>query len=147
MDYLNKEDSSVFNLSVDETSKANLLEMARWAKFLAIMGFIGMAFLALAGIFAGAIGLSRYSASPLPGWAFTLIYIVIAGLYFYPILCLFRFSKNIKPAILSSNQGTFNYALGQLKSMFKFMGIMMIVVLVFYGIALIVGIAAAMMIR
>jgi hypothetical protein len=136
-----REEKGIFNLQVDDFSKSYLLEAARWAKFLSIMGFIGIGFMILGGLFGGMMMTSFSGGSAmgaLGGTGILLLYVLIAAIYIYPILALYRFSSNIKPAILSSNQEQFNTALRNLKGMFKFLGIFTIIFLALYVLFIIV---------
>lgn len=130
-----REEKSIFNLQVDEVSKSYLLEGARWAKFLAIIGFISIGLMVIFGLI-GAVAMTSYSSSSplgfLGGTGILLLYVLLAAIYFYPIFALFKFSSNIKPAILSSNQAQFNTALRYLKSLFKFLGIFTIIFIALY---------------
>jgi len=139
--------SVIFNLEVDETAKSHLLESARWAKFLAIVGFIGIGLMLLLGLFSAmaASSFGRGLFGGIGGLGLFLLYLVIAGLYFYPCLALFRFATNMKPGINTMNREQFNNSLGNLKALFQYMGIMTIIILSLYGIILlfvIIGLAA-----
>lgn len=124
---------------IDETGKAIYLEMAKWTKFLAIMGFIGMGLMILAGFFMGSIfaSLPGYSAvGAISGIGFALIYILIAALYFYPTYALYKFSILIKPALSNNDIMMFNEAITYKKGMFKYMGILTIIGLCFYALCI-----------
>jgi len=47
MENFNRDNSEIFSMDVDDHAKITFLEMARWTKFLAILGFIviGLLFL------------------------------------------------------------------------------------------------------
>lgn len=136
--------SEIFNLQVDEVARANMLEMARWTKFLSIVGFIGLGLLAMGGIamlFSTAIIDSMgYGAL---GTSVALIYLVLVALYFYPTYALFKFANTVKPAIRTANQAQFNEALGHLKGVFKFVGIFTIIIIGIYGLIFIFAIIGA----
>jgi hypothetical protein len=142
-------DSGVFNFGIDETAKGYLLETARWAKFLSIVGFVIMALLVLAGIFFTAyLGVGSFGGAlggGLPAGLLIGVYLVLAMLYFFPTFYLFRFSSGIKPAILSADQAQFNSALSNLRNAFRFIGVLMLVLLGFYALIFLVGIATAAM--
>ncbi|TAL51203.1 MAG: hypothetical protein EPN92_00945 [Chitinophagaceae bacterium] len=148
------QNTSLFGLSIDPSSKAHLAEAARWARFLAIVGFILCGLIVVLGIFAGSVfstmmgrmgggefGDAGFSTS---GFAtmLSVIYICMALLYFFPCLFLFRFANHMKAALASNEQETLNSSFQNLKKMFRFVGILMIIVLAFYAIALIIGIVA-----
>jgi hypothetical protein len=143
-----REEKGIFNLQVDEVSKAHLKEAARWGTFLSIMSFIGMALFIIVFTAAGAQlstmsgGTSLYS---LLGATGMLLYVVfIVGIYFYPVYALFKFSTNIKAGVNTSDQARFNKGLAYLKGMFKYMGILIIIMLALSVLVFIVAIIAAM---
>ena len=139
---------------ITEASRGYLRETAKWAKFLAIVGFVIMGFLVLFGLFFGAIMGSTMSGledaglgAGIGAGAFGAIYVVMALLYFFPTLYLYRFATRTKQALLDSDSEGLAWGLEQLKSTFKFMGIMMIVILALYALmflfAIVFGAAAA----
>lgn len=143
----NKQD--IFNLGVDEEARAHLLETARWTKFIAIIGFVILGLLILVGILMG-LGLSvasqMYDTANLGsafGTAMMVMYLVLSLLYFFPILYLYKFSVLIKPAIHTGNQQQFNLALSYQKRMYKFIGIMLLVVFGLYAVMIIAAILGA----
>jgi hypothetical protein len=155
---MDQDQSSLFGMGIDPTSKLHLAEAARWAKFLAIIGFVMCALLILVGIFAGSIFsifTSRYSSSygggadmtATFGAMFIVIYAIIAVLYFFPCLFLFRFANLMKIALASNDQNTLNTSFQNLKKLFRYVGILTIIALSFYLIALLIGIATASSMR
>jgi hypothetical protein len=139
--------SAIFNLEVDEIAKSHLLETARWGKFLAIVGFVFIGLMVIFGLFTG-LAASSFSSGGLLGGiggvGLLLLYLLIAALYFYPCFALFKFATNMKPAINTMNREQFNSALGKLKALFQYMGVMTIILLSLYGIVLlfvIIGLA------
>ncbi len=142
----NTQESGFFNLGVDETAKGHMLETARWAKFLAIIGFVLLGLLVLAGIFMSTImgtlmaGSGFNSTVGGASGLMMVVYIIFAAIYFFPTYYLYKFAVLIKPAILTGNQEEFNTALSYLRSAFRFIGIMMLIVLGIYALVFIVGI-------
>lgn len=144
MDYTQQSHEPIFNFGMDETARASMLETARWAKFIAIMGFIFLGILIVAGIFLSmTLSNNPYMQARGMGGIFggfsIVLYVIMAAIYFYPTYALYKFSRLIKPALLTENQQMFNTALGYLKGMFKYTGIVMIVVLALYGVIIIGG--------
>lgn len=141
-----QQDSSLFGLSIDTFSRTHLKEAARWAKFLAIVGFIISGLIILTGLF------FRYFTSALSreydgstgfsedmGVFIVFIYIGGALLYFFPCLFLYQFAARMKTALQSDSQDTLNASFQSLKKMFRFVGILTIIFLSFYGFALIIA--------
>ena len=139
---------SIFELVIDHESSSYLNETARWAKFLSIVGFVTCGLLAVASFFIGSI-MSRNALAPYgvdgagaygAGFAagITALYLAIAVLYFFPCLYLYQFSVRLKAALTENNQVKLSQSLKSQKSLFKFVGILTIIVLAFYALALIV---------
>jgi len=138
------------DLSLTSGSKAFLNEAARWTKFLSILGFIFIGILIIVALFAGSFIAAAMEAQTgmgmLGGTVLTIIYLAMAALYFFPIYYLFQFSSKMKAALAQQSSELLQQAFENLKSHYKFMGILMIVVLGFYVIVLaFAGIGAAMM--
>ncbi len=134
--------TGLFGLSVDETSKAYLLDTARWTKFLSVVGFILLGLLIIVGFFTSFF-LRSYSSqmgASFSSGILVVVYAVIAVLYFFPTYYLFKFSVQIKAALLTGSQDVFNSALSYLRSAFRFIGIIMLIILGIYALIFIIGI-------
>ena len=135
MDQVNQ---NLFELQLDQPSTAHLGEAAKWAKFLAIMGFIFCGLMIVIALFAGTLIGSAMSAagggiaSMFGSGIITTFYLVIAGIYFFPCLFLFRFASLMQHAIRDHEQNKLQESLKNLKSCFRFLGIFTIIVLCFY---------------
>jgi hypothetical protein len=137
-----RDEPEIFRLEVDGTARSHFLEMARWTRFLAIFCYILMA-LALVGGVLGSFILSKYAdnnalgQSPLgPALAITIV-VVIVGIYFYPTYSLLKYSTSIKEAVTTDNKELFNQAIRHLKNVFKYFGILMIIVIAIYGLQIV----------
>lgn len=137
------------DLSLTTGSKMFLKESAGWTKFISIVGFVFLGLMVIFSLFAGSIFGAAMEASGMQmmGGAFlTILYLAIAVLYFFPIYYLFQFSAKMKAALQQQSSELLQQAFENLKSHYKFMGILLIIMLGFYAIALIFGgLAAAMM--
>jgi hypothetical protein len=138
-------ESTLFELQIDHNGSAYLKEAARWAKFLAIVGFVFCALYVIVSLFAGAL-MSSFSTLAGPagagmrgGGAFiTVLYILIAVLYFFPCLYLYNFASKAQVALRSNDQEQLNLSLKNLKATFRFMGILTIIGLCFALLGIIV---------
>jgi len=123
-------------LRIDSASKLFLKEAAKWTTFLAILGYIGISFMVLAAIFMLISGASMSSYNrlmPMGGGAFfALFYLIFAALYFIPINYLYKFASNMKMAIDANNQANLTKSFEYLKSHYKFIGVLTIVVISIY---------------
>jgi len=77
-----------------------------------------------------------------PGF-FGIIYIIMAIIYYFPVTYLYNFSNKIKQGIMNLNQQAMTDGFGNLKSMFKFMGILTIVMLSIYALVLVIAVPIA----
>lgn len=151
MENYNYNKSDIFNLEVDEYGKSTFLEMTRWTKFLAILGFVMIGLLVLFGVGMAMMAgtLSQLSNSPMPaggGMAFMIGTLFIVGIYIYPIYALLKYSTGMKLAMNTNSKEQFNSAIGYLKNMFKYMGILAIIILSLYAVVFIfmmIGLMAA----
>lgn len=134
-----------FELDVNQEIKGYLEEISKWSYFLSILGFLGIGFMVFGGIVVAITGAANsgldgfYGAGYATGMA--LFYILLALLYFFPVLYLFKFSKNMKSALRLTNGRDFKVAFSNLKSHYKFIGIFTIVIISLY-ILVLIGVAA-----
>ena len=126
---------------LDKKSLTYLTEIRKWTMFLSILGFIFIGLLAIIVLIVGLVGAGF---GGLMGGSeiliILLVYIIIGVLYFFPIYYLLKFSVNMKKAIEQAEQKDFTVAFEYLKSHYKFIGILTIVVLSLY---ILIGIIAA----
>jgi hypothetical protein len=140
-------------LTLNDLAIAALKESAKWCMFLAIVGFIFIGLMVIAGAFM-AVAMSAMpndpyggAMGPNPFGAMKAyiggLYIVLAALYFFPVYYLFNYAKGTKQALESANTDTLADALVNLKSHHKFLGIMTIIMIAVYIIGIIVAVGFA----
>ncbi len=156
MEQEQQQPDSLFNLNFDQAIRAHLSEAAKWGKFLAIFGFIICVLIALAGLYMAAnyseitSAGRRYSmyenssAFDGLGTMMAVIYIILAAIYFFPCLFLLRFSNKMKTALQTDDQAMLTGSFQNLKVMFRFVGILTIIIIAFYLLAFIAGGIASM---
>lgn len=142
-----------FELRLNEISKKYLRETAKWAFMLSIIGFILVGLFVLFAVLIFVMSSALNSASNpfqqqgLPIGVAAFIYIIMAALYFFPVLYLYKFSRKMKVALLEKNTEELTAAFSNLKSFFKFLGVMMLIIIGIYVLvfvfAIIGGIVAA----
>lgn len=140
--------NSANDLTISSDAVGYLKEVGKWSKFLSIVGFVGIGFMVLIGLFAGTIfsAIGQGNADmPFPPFLLGGIYIVIAAIYFFPVYYLFNFSTKIQQALASRDNSILNDAFKYLKSHYKFLGIFVIITIGLYIVAFIVGLFSAMM--
>ena len=145
----NKSAFEVFELNFSDNIYGFLKETSSWTYFLSILGFVGIGLMILFGVFFGTI-LSDLPRGANPSYElgynlgyFGFIYIILAVLYFFPVLYLFNFSKKMKNALASKNNEAFEAAFSNLKSHYKFVGILAIVIVSLYVLIFLFGILGA----
>jgi hypothetical protein len=124
-----------------------LSEIKKWTKFLSIIGFIFIGIFVLFALFLGAFlgGLSDITGSSMsfPSVLVTIIYLLIAVLYFFPVWFLFKFSTNLGKSLKSGNESELTDAFSYLKLHYKFIGILTIIFLSIYLLFIIFGVLIA----
>jgi hypothetical protein len=73
------------------------------------------------------------------GIVVTLIYIVVALIYIFPIYYLYQFSSKMKEALISKDDAVLVTAFEMLKSHYKFIGVFTIIMLSVYVLGAIIG--------
>lgn len=136
-------------LQVSELMISRLNETARWARFLSIVGFVMVAlFLLGAFMLPRILSETTYSDGTLYTYTatgVTINFIIMAILLFFPCLFLFRFATRVRYAMAHHHQGYFENAFDNLKSTFKFYGILTIIVLGIYALAFVLVAIVALM--
>ena len=137
-------------LELNDLAVDALREGAKWCLFLSIVGFIFIGLMVVFGAFMsvmmsampgdayggamGSMGASPFNA--LKGY-FGVFYILLALLYFFPVYYLYKYANGTKQALESGNNDVLSNALVNLKSHHKFLGIMTIIMISLYIIAII----------
>jgi len=140
------------DLQLSNAAQNFLSESARWARFLAIIGFIFCGFMAVIAFFIPAVivNLPPYNRMP-AGFSsgvaagITILYLLLALLLFFPCLYLYKFSIKMQVSLNTVSQETFDESLKNLKSMFKFYGILTIVMLSVYALIFVIAMIVAAM--
>jgi hypothetical protein len=142
---------NLFDLHLDQQSVNYLNETARWSRLLSIIGFIYCGLMAIVGLFFGSMmsrmmpgmGGSEAALSGI-GSAFLSIFIILMALIlFFPAYYLFNFSSKMRRALRNNDQAVLTESLKNLKSFFKFYGIVVLIGLSVYALALISAIIGA----
>lgn len=137
------------NFILNKTSLEWLYETARWTKFLAILGFVFIAFMGMAAVVIGPVlaflntdmGLSATNPKISNG-LIAAVYAVIAIIYFFPVYYLYQFSQRTITAYKTEDEEKLNASFYFLKKHFKFIGILLIAVLIIYLHVFLIGMFA-----
>lgn len=144
-------------LEINTTSKGYLLEVAKWSKLFAVLGFALTGLIVLASLFMGSlvnlVGSLAQMGPTIEGTEspfdkmgssltimVTFFYLLFAVLYFFPSFYLYKFSIKMKIGLLHDDQFNVEEGFKNLKSVFKFWGIITVLLLAFYMFSFIVGI-------
>ncbi|WP_298512749.1 DUF5362 family protein [uncultured Kordia sp.] len=137
---IRKQDTNVFDnfeLRLNESSKKFLRETSKWAFVLSIIGFVLSGFLLFVGIFSliffNDAATVLASLSELPPYAYSIIYMLIAVISFFPALYLYTFSRKMKVALSEKDTEDLTTAFSKLKSYYKFL-VLAIISVVFVAI-------------
>ncbi len=129
---------STTGISLNTQDLAHLLTTGKWARFIAIVSFISIGLSVLGLVFVGSSFASVGAASPLAfapligGVWIVVLYAIIIGIQLYPTIKLFQFSNGIMDAVNSRNGVAASTAFAALKSLYKFLGILVIVFIAIY---------------
>jgi hypothetical protein len=148
MEDFEKEVPQEIKLIVTEEMRSYFYDMSKWARFLSVVGFVISAFLTLGSFGIGA----AVTANPgmlnqlgplasIGATGITIFYLLLALLFFYPSLLLLRFSVKGKQGILFGDQENLNDAIAHVKSLFKFWGVITIVLIASYFLLLLAVLA------
>ena len=129
------------NLLLTESAVFYLREIRKWANFIAIVMFIMIGMMVLAGFFMGFAmstisSMAINSPMPFPGIFFTILYLIMALIYFFPVYYLYRFAQHLKFALSLGNTDELTQSFLFLKKHYHFIGVLTIIGLIFMGIAI-----------
>lgn len=143
-------------IEIDQESLGYLDITRKWTMFFAILGFIFLGIMLVLGLVAGSFmslfsskmaGLSGMegmegmeTAKAAGGIASIFVFIILlifAVIYFFPLLYLLRFSKHTKNAVANLDANEMRLGFKNLKSYWKYIGILIIILLSFYLLVLI----------
>ena len=143
------QNTSLFGLGIDNISRSHLSETAKWARFLAICGFVFIGLMIVYGIMMALVivsmsnSMTQFDGSNngnqikgLIGIGMIIFYILFAVIAFFPYYFLLRFANKMKAALVSNDQDSLNSSFQNLKILYRYMGILTIIslVLIVFGI-------------
>ena len=133
----NEKQTENFENQLTTAAVGFLQESAKWSKFMAIIGFIGIGLMVLVSLFM-AIGFSAMGASTMPELpfsmsVFSIIYVLFAAIYFFPVYYLYQYATKTSAALHSKNKQLLTDGLENLKSHHKFLGIFTLIIISLYG--------------
>ena len=126
MDLLN--DTNLTEQKFSEETKFNFGSLTQWLNISAIIGFIGLAVTLLSMVIGKGSGGKENSLA---------VNIVVIGVSLFINITLFAAAKNLKLGLDNNDQGYFNLGLAKLATYFKIIGIILLIVLIIFGIAIV----------
>ncbi len=125
-------------LTLNQPVRDNLKESAGWGKFIAIIGFVflGLSVISMLFMFASISSLAQFGGL---GGAFIFLYLILLAIFAIPVYHLYNFATKTQEALLRDNQSLLVGAFSSHKTVFKFYGILMIIVLALYTIVLVLS--------
>jgi len=128
-------------MQLSDQAKKHLLEACKWANFIAIFGFIAIGLLIIMSFSIGSIlaNLPEGSLGGISPKFFSFFYLIAAGIYFIPVFFLFQFGQKTKQALLEDDHNLLTFGLKKLRSHYKFIGVLIIIFIVFYLLLILFG--------
>lgn len=131
-------------LVVTEDMRSYIYDMAKWANFLGIVGFVLSAFMLMAALTIGptmnsnpemAKMLGQFGA--MGGTTFTIVFLIYGFAIFYPSFLMVRYAAKAKQGVLYGEQSSLDEAMSKLKSLFKYFGTLAVIFIAIYLMALV----------
>lgn len=124
-------------LTLSTAAKDFLLQTAKWAKFLSIVGFVFSGLMLLFGALFSVImgkfsGMTMGMGAAYPTTFMTIYFIVLALIMIYPTLRLFQFAQQAKIAVNSNDTNAMEQSMRRIRSVFRFYGILTIIIIALY---------------
>ena len=117
-----------------------------WVRFMSVLMFVGAGFMVIGGVvmvFAGAVIFKNSSSVGSPaamGAGIGIAYLIFSMLYIYPALKLWKYASGIAALLASGSIMDLENALDQQRSFWKFIGVMMLAILVLYALIAVIAI-------
>jgi hypothetical protein len=129
-------------IEIEPGTLKNLNITRKWSIFIAVLGFMFLGLMLVIGLIAGTF-LSAFNSGEsgpgLPESYLLVSYFIIGIVFFFPNLFLFRFSKHTAHAVQNLNKLELYKAFRYLKLYFIYFGVLLIIVLSLYIMALILS--------
>ncbi|SOD14703.1 DUF5362 family protein [Pedobacter xixiisoli] len=131
-------------LIVTEDMRSYIYDMAKWANFLGIVGFVISAFMLMAALTIGpTINSNPEMAKMLgqlgamDGTTFSIVFLIYGFAIFFPSLLMVRYASKAKQGVLYGEQASLDEGIAKLKSLFKYFGVLTIIFIGLYLLTLI----------
>lgn len=141
-------EKNLFDLQLDNLGKSYLKETAKWARFLAIVGMVGLGLILIASTITSinVNGKTGYNgnddindAAYIAGYSIGTL--LIGAFFFLPCYFLLKFANKMNRALGADDIASLNEAFKNLKITFRYVGILTIIVLALFAIGIVAGIS------
>lgn len=127
-------------LEIGPDTLKNLNTIRIWTTFLSVLGFILIGLFIIAGLATGMF-LTTFSTTKaflgIPESMVIILLFVAGAISLFPVVFLFRFSKNIRDAVQNNDQQKLDRGIRNLRKYFTFIGILVIIAITVYAVGLI----------
>ena len=135
------------NLMLTESAIFSLSTIRKWAKFISIVTFVMIGIMAMAGFFMGFAfsmldTMSYNQAMPFPSFFFPVFYLVMAVIYFFPALYLYRFAQHLGNSLMMGSSEELTTSFHFLSKHYNFIGVLLLISLILMGLMIIVAVIA-----
>jgi hypothetical protein len=86
--------------------------------------------------------MSYQQPTPFPSFFFAVFYILMALIYFFPVLYLYRFSQHLGNALQMGSSDELTSSFNFLNKHYTFIGVLMIIGLILFGLMILIAIIA-----
>lgn len=114
-----------------------------WVRLMSVLMFLGAGFMLLAAAgmgIAGSIGSLRQSGNTFTSMGFgigmAVVYVIMAALYIYPALKLWKYAGRIGSLAMTRNVMDLESALNEQRAFWKFVGLMTLIGIALYVVAI-----------
>lgn len=136
---------------VTQVAMQHLSGTKPWVRFISVLMFVGAGFMLILALVMGLVGGSVFANAGSGGRALpagmtlgmTIVYGLLSVLYIYPALKLWKYANDIASLLASGSVADLENALGQQRSFWKFVGIVVIVMFALYMVTVAVVIMGA----
>ncbi len=142
-----QEASHAVNSPVSQAVLHQLAGTKPWVRFMSVLMFFGAGMMLLLALVIALAGsqMSRFSAasgaapmlSGVMGTMIAILYGVLSIVYIYPALKLWNYASRIGDLLMTGSEQDLVNALGQQRSFWKFLGILVLAMFVLYFVAIV----------
>lgn len=129
-------------LYLEDQAVDSLVSASKWAKFLAIVGFIFLGLMVLMGFSMGAfmaLFTTEEMSIPFSPALFGFIYLFFAIIYFFPLLYLYQFASRAQKSARDMDSMELSGSLMKLNAHFRYVSILVIILLCLYVLIFIIA--------